>query len=242
MLAFLVCRARLSAACANFAAAGAAYQSLFRTSSYSADRGWAWRPRRQDGFSSARDADTADSRCSPLRPTATRRCTSNCPTWSAEACPSRITDSRTARTTNRNRDQQCDVSSPATGSNAIRSQSPKRPALFVRSVGLRRHFGYGGRQLIQATALARSPSGTDDCMLTLSSSGGFSLNGDRASTPTAAIFFQLERGLQRRRWRLQRVVTVGTSNDCGASQQTGLPSKRTHTKLLANNPLTAARR
>jgi len=173
----------------------------------------------------------------------TSACTSNCPTWSAEAMSVAANYGFTngANNTTVTAINNATCPSPATGSNCYQVTITKTVPLYLSEVlGYAGTSGYGGRQLIQATALARSPSGTDDCMLTLSSSGGFSLNGGQSFNANGCDLFS--------NWSavcngddggFNVSVTVGTSNDCGASQQTGATQQTDpYQNLLANNPLT----
>ncbi len=173
----------------------------------------------------------------------TSACTSNCPTWSAEAksVAANYGFTNGANNTTVTAINNATCPSPATGSNCYQVTITKTVPLYLSEVlGYAGTAGYGGRQLIQATAFARSPSGTDDCMLTLSSSGGFTLVGGPNFTANGCdLFSNWSADCSGHSGGFNESITVGTTNNCGTVQKTGaIQQSDPYQDLLANNPLT----
>jgi hypothetical protein len=188
-------------------------------------------------------ADSAALAAAANGDTSTCNSTSTCPTWNAEAKSVATNYGFTNGTSNTTVTaiNNATCPSPLTGSNCYQVTINKTVPLYLSEVlGYAGTSGYGGRQLIQATAIASPPSNTDDCMVTLSPSGGLTGNGiSKFNAGGCDLFSNGTATCNGHNGGFNESITVGTSNDCGTSQKTGaIPLTDPYKNQLANNPPT----
>lgn len=114
------------------------------------------------------------------------------------------------------------------------------PLYLTQIVGYSGTSGQGGRQLIEAVAYASAPTNTDDCMVTLSSTGGFTLKGGPGfSAAGCDLYSNGTAACSGHNGGFELSTTVGTTNTCGLAQKTGAsPQPETYyANLYSGNPL-----